>query len=69
MGHYKAVGTGQVGYFYLYVILNIFSRYVVGWMVAHREAAAPATKLIRESCEKQGIAEEWLIILPIAATR
>jgi putative transposase len=39
--------------FYLYVILDIFSRYVVGWMVAHEESALLAKSLIAESCEKQ----------------
>ena len=33
-------------HFYLYVLLDIFSRYVVGWMVAHHESAALAKKLI-----------------------
>jgi len=38
------------------VILDVFSRYVVGWMVAHRESATLAEKLIRETCARQGIA-------------
>lgn len=42
-------------YFYLYVILDIFSRYVVGWMVAARDCAGLATRLIRESYLKQGV--------------
>ena len=42
-------------YFYLYVIMDIFSRYVVGWMVAHREQTALAKRLIEESCKKQNI--------------
>ena len=42
-------------YFYLYVILDIFSRYVVGWMVAERETAALAQDLILQSCEKEGV--------------
>ena len=42
-------------YFYLYVILDVFSRYVVGWMVAPRESAELARKLIEETCEKQNI--------------
>lgn len=42
-------------YFYLYVIMDIFSRYVVGWMVAHREQTALAMRLIEESCKKQNI--------------
>jgi len=49
----KLRGPAKWTYFYLYVILDIFSRYVVGWMVAHRESAALAQKLIRESCKKQ----------------
>jgi putative transposase len=39
----------------LYVILDIFSRYVVGWMVAEGESAALAERLLKATCEKQGI--------------
>ena len=42
-------------YFYIYVLLDIFSRYVVGWMVAEPENAALATRLIEESSLKQAI--------------
>ena len=49
-------------YFYLYVILDIFSRYVVGWMVAHRESATLAKRLISTSCERQRITEGQLTI-------
>src|SRR5213594_963374 len=42
-------------YFYLYVILDVFSRYVVGWMVAQRESAEMARKLIEDTCRKQQI--------------
>jgi putative transposase len=42
-------------YFHLYVLLDIFSRYVVGWLLAHKESAALAAHLIRESCARQGI--------------
>jgi putative transposase len=42
-------------YFYLYVLLDVFSRYVVGYLVAERESGELARELIRESCEKQGI--------------
>jgi putative transposase len=52
----KLLGPAKWTYFYLYVILDVFSRYVVGWMVAHRESAALAEKLIRETCARQGIA-------------
>ena len=43
-------------------ILPIYSRYVVGWMVAHREQATLAQRLISDSCEKQAIKPEQLII-------
>jgi putative transposase len=51
----KLLGPAKWTYFYLYVILDVFSRYVVGWMVAHRESAPLAEKLIRETCARQGI--------------
>jgi len=51
----KLKGPMKWTYFYLYVILDIFSRYVVGWMVAHREQDALAKRLIEQSCIKQGI--------------
>jgi putative transposase len=42
-------------YYYLYVILDVYSRYVVGWMIAERESEALAQDLIAATCEKQGI--------------
>src|SRR3989304_4753053 len=42
-------------YYYLYVLLDLYSRYVVGWMLAHRESGALASRLIGESCQYQGI--------------
>ena len=51
----KLKGPVKWTYFYLYVILDVFSRYVVGWMVAHRERAALARKLISVSCGQQNI--------------
>jgi putative transposase len=42
-------------YYYLYVILDVYSRYVVGWMIAERESEELAQELIRETCVKQGI--------------
>ncbi len=58
----KLKGPAKWTYFYLYVILDIFSRLVVGWMVPHRESAELAKRLIRESCEKQGIEPGQLIL-------
>lgn len=51
----KLRGHAKWTYFYLYVILDVFSRYVVGWMVAPGESAELAKKLIEETCEKQNI--------------
>jgi putative transposase len=58
----KLKGPHKWTYYYLYVILDIFSRYVVGWMVAHRELAALARKLIEETCKKQSIQPGQLLI-------
>lgn len=49
-------------YYYLYVILDIFSRYVVGWMLAHRESAALAERLMEETCRKEAILPGQLTI-------
>jgi putative transposase len=51
----KLLGPAKWTYFHLYVILDIFSRYVVGWMVAHRESGTLAEQLIAETCAKQDI--------------
>jgi len=56
----KLRGPAKWTYFYLYVILDVFSRYVVGWMVAPHESAELASKLIEESCEKQKIQPDQL---------
>lgn len=58
----KLLGPAKWTYYYLYVILDIFSRYVVGWMVAHREAAVLATRLIEAAAAKQNIRPEQLTI-------
>ncbi len=51
----KLRGPAKWMFFQLYVILDIFSRYVVGWMVADRESEALAVELIEQTCVKQGI--------------
>jgi len=58
----KLKGPVKWTYFYLYVLIDIYSRYVVGWMVAPRESAALAKKLIEESCAKHGIEPGGLTI-------
>jgi putative transposase len=49
-------------HYYLYTILDIFSRYVVGWMIALEESAELARTLIAETCVKQGIEKDQLTL-------
>ena len=56
----KLLGPAKWTYFYLYVILDIFSRYVVGWMVAPGESAELAKRLIQDTCQKQRILKDQL---------
>ena len=58
----KLPGPGKYNYFQLYVILDVFSRYVVGWMVAHRESEILAERLIRLTCQKQQIQPKQLTL-------
>lgn len=58
----KLKGPGKWQYYSLYVIMDIFSRYVVGWMVAEREAAILAERLIADSLHKQHIQPGQLVI-------
>jgi putative transposase len=58
----KLKGPSKLVYFYLYVILDIFSRYVVGWMIAEAENAGLAERLIEQSCFKQGVAPNQLTL-------
>ena len=58
----KLPGPTKGTYFTLYVILDIFSRYIVGWQVAPRESAAVAQELIKACCTQQGVARDQLTI-------
>jgi putative transposase len=58
----KLLGPAKWTYYYLYVIIDVFSRYAVGWMVAHRETAALAARLIEETCSRQKIVAGQLTI-------
>jgi putative transposase len=58
----KLKGPAKWVYYYLYVILDIFSRYVVGWLLAQQENASLAQRLIRETCIKQGVAPGQLVL-------
>ena len=58
----KLLGPAKWTYYYLYVMLDIFSRYVVGWLLAERQTSLLAQDLIRESCLRQHIQPEQLTI-------
>src|ERR1700694_2231829 len=58
----KLLGPAKWTYFFLYAILDVFSRYVTGWMVAYRESAELAKRLIGETSRKQNITPEQLTI-------
>jgi putative transposase len=58
----KLLGPAKWTCFYLYVILDVFSRYVTGWMVAHRQSAQLAKRLIHDTCRKQHIQPGQLTI-------
>lgn len=58
----KLLGPAKWTYYYLYVIIDIYSRYVVGWMLAERESGSLAEELIRETCVKQNIERDQLTI-------
>lgn len=51
----KLKGPAKWVYYSLYVMLDLFSRYVVGWLLAHNENASLAARLIAETCAKQNI--------------
>ena len=58
----KLAGPAKWTYYYLYVIIDIYSRYVPGWLLAHREDAKLAEQLLGDSCFRQDIAHGQLSI-------
>ena len=58
----KLRGLVRGRYYYLYVMLDVFSRYVVGWMIAEQELASLAQELIAQSCARQDIQPDQLTI-------
>jgi putative transposase len=58
----KLLGPVTWVYFYLYVLLDIFSRFVVGWLIAERESADLAQRLMAEACQRQHIPPHQLTI-------
>lgn len=58
----KLRGAVSWTYYQLYLILDVYSRYIVGWMVMERESAELAEQLIAESCRKEGIGPDQLTL-------
>jgi len=58
----KLLGPAKWTYYYLYNILDVFSRYSVGWLIAERESASLAQELIAATCIRQGIQPGQLTI-------
>lgn len=58
----KLLGPVKWTYYYLYVIIDIFSRYVPGWMLAHAEGAKLAEALLADTVKKQGVGRGQLTI-------
>ena len=58
----KRLGPQKWTYYYLYVILDLFSRYVAGWMIPHRELAPLADRFLVDTGAKQEITRDRLTI-------
>ncbi len=58
----KLKGPAKWTHFYLYVILDVYSRYAVAWTVQHRENAQLAKALIAQACQQQQIARDQLTV-------
>jgi len=58
----KLLGPTKGTYYHLYVIIDVFSRYDPGWLLADCESATLAEKLVRETCLKQGILPDQLTL-------
>jgi putative transposase len=58
----KLKGPAKWTYYYLYVILDVFSRYAVGWTVQHRESGEVAKALIAQVCQQQHITRDQLTV-------
>ena len=58
----RLLGPVKWTYYYLYVIIDLYSRYVPGWLLATRETAALAERLLAETIAKHGIAADQLTL-------
>jgi transposase InsO family protein len=56
------MGPSKGVYYQLYVIIDVYSRYITGWMIADRESADLATRFIEETCTKQRIKPDQLTV-------
>ena len=65
----KLFGPTRRTYFYRYVVLDIFSHYAVGWMVADRENSALVGRLIEETRHKQGVQPQVPQVLTVHSDR
>jgi putative transposase len=62
MGHHEAARPGQVDHYYLYVIIDVYSRYVPGWLLAEAESAELAKTLLGQTVTKQGVDRDQLTV-------
>lgn len=53
---------GADGIYYLYTVIDVYSRYIVGWLIAWHERGATAKELIAQTCAKEGVAPQQLIL-------
>jgi putative transposase len=58
----KLLGPAKWTWFYLYVIIDIYSRYIPGWMLARAERAHLAERLLADTIGQQGVARGQLTI-------
>jgi putative transposase len=49
-------------YYYLYLVMDVFSRMIVGWVVEEVESADHAAKLVSIACAEQGVVEDQLTL-------
>jgi putative transposase len=58
----KLKGPHPWTYYHLYVVMDVYSRYVLGWLLATRESSTLAVELIRRCCEREGIPRDQLTV-------
>ncbi|MGB8329413.1 MAG: IS3 family transposase [Polyangiales bacterium] len=58
----KLKGPHPWTYYHLYVLMDVYSRYVLGWLLALRESSTLAVELIRHACEREGIVRHQLTV-------